>query len=355
MDSYVVARRELLRSAAALALVAACGPPVVPRAATPRSAPTAGLPRRFRSPLSIYSWFDLPDDRRSRELSGIAWDTETRTLWAVQDDTANNIVSIRPDARCERWSFGPVVPLDVAFPLDLEGIVVIPDGFVTASEKGPRVIEFDRKGKLRRDIPLPEHFAEARNNRSLESLTISPDGVHLFTTSEGALGCDGPMPTTTAGTRIRILRMTCAGDEADEHAYLTDPLPNDGGDYGVADLAAITDDELLVLERGWAPGFGNTARIYRVNVADPAASCTATPALASDSPVLQKTLVVDLATLRTSGLPPARQIEPSPLMDNYEGLAVGPVLPDGRASLILISDDNNRADQVARIVVLAVG
>ena len=41
-------------------------------------------------------------------------------------------------------------------------------------------------------------------------------------------------------------------------------------------------------------------------------------------------------------------------MDNYEGMALGPVLPDGRRSLILVTDDNNRPDQVARILVLGI-
>lgn len=343
----MLARREVLRSLVSLALLAACAPTGVPR--------TRGWPRQPRPRISVHSWFDLPDDRRSRELSGIAWEDATRTLWAVQDDRGNHIVPIHPDARFERWTFGPAVTIDVAFPLDLEGIVVIPDGFVTASEKGPRVIELDRKGKLLRDVPLPEHFADARTNRSLESLTISPDGVHLFTTSEGALNRDGPMATTTSGTRVRILRMTRAGADPEEHAYLTDRLTTNGGNYGVADLAALSNDELLVLERGWAPGFGNSVRIYRVNLADPTATCTASPALASESPVLEKTLLVDLATLRTAGVPATKEVQSSPLLENYEGLTVGPTLPDGRASLVLISDDNNRADQIARILVLAVG
>jgi hypothetical protein len=64
---------------------------------------------------------------------------------------------------------------------------------------------------------------------------------------------------------------------------------------------------------------------------------------------------VDLAKLPAKGLPAAKQTQESPLLDNYEGLAVGPVLPDGRQSLILVSDDNARTDQFARIVVLAVG
>ncbi|MDB4934741.1 MAG: hypothetical protein JWP87_1713 [Labilithrix sp.] len=350
-----LSRRELLRSFATVCLATACGPSGTTQVALSSVAPLApARPKPFGGKVEVYSWFDLPDDPRSRELSGIAWDQATKTLWAVQDETAN-IVPIVPDAKLHEWGFGPVITLRMSFPLDLEGIVSVPDGFLVASEKGPRILEVDRKGKLRRDVPLPEHFAKARENKSIESLTLSPDGGHLFTTTEEALSCDGEKASAALGTRLRFLRMTRTGGDAEEHAYATDPSPHDRGDYGVADLAALSSDDLLVLERGWARGAGNTARIYRVSLADPITSCLANPALADDAPVLQKQLVVDLAKVAARGLPATRQKQDAPLLDNYEGLAIGPVLPDGRWSLILVSDDNGRSDQFARIVVLAVG
>jgi hypothetical protein len=364
-----IGRRELVRSFAALCLMqlpTACGPSVAappgspalpsePAAATRAKAKVTARARGpFGGPVEVYSWFDLPDEPRSRELSGIAWDDATRTLWAVQDETAN-IVPLVPDTKLEKWGFGPVIVLKMSFPLDLEGIVITPDGFIVSSEKGPRVLEVDRAGKLRRDIPLPTHFSKARDNKSLESLSMSPDGRYLFTTSEAALSCDGANATTAAGTRVRILRTNRNGGEPEEHAYATDPLPHDGGDYGVADLAAISADDILVLERGWARGSGNTARIYRVSLADPVTSCLAKPELSADVPVLPKHLVADLAKVPANGLPASKQKQESPLLDNYEGLALGPLLPDGRQSLILVSDDNARSDQFARIVVLAVG
>jgi len=61
-------------------------------------------------------------------------------------------------------------------------------------------------------------------------------------------------------------------------------LPHDGGDYGVADLAALSADDVLVLERGWARGAGNTARIYRVSLADPVTSCLSVPELTAQAP-----------------------------------------------------------------------
>ena len=321
---------------------------------TPKSrAPVVAAATGLGKGIELYSWFDLPNDPRSRELSGISWDEKTSTLYGVQDETAN-IVPLVPDRDLKTWSLGPTVALKMNFPLDLEGIVVTKDGFIVASEAGPHVIDVDRTGKLRRDIPLPAHFAEARNNKSLESLTLSPDARYLFTTSEATLGCDGEMANPKLGSRVRILRIARDTGEYEEHAYTTDPVPHSSGDFGVADLAAISNDELLVLERGWTRDTGNTARVYRVMLSDKRSSCLAAPSLAIDAPTLDKQLVVDLASLNAVGLPAPRQKQESALLDNYEGLAIGPRLPDGRATLLLISDDNGRTDQIARILVLAI-
>lgn len=354
-----IGRRELVRlfAAGTLGLLTACGPggaAVVGSAQRPVTPRRAAARKPFGGPVEVYAWFDLPNDPRSRELSGIAWDEATSTLWAVQDESAN-LVPLIPDQELRTWGFGPVITLRAPFSLDLEGIAVLPDGFIVASEKGPRVLEIDRTGKLRREIPLPAHFAKARDNKSLESLSLSPDGQYLFTTTEEALTCDGARATPTTGTRVRVLRTTRDGGDATEHAYMTDPLPHATGDYGVADLAALSRDDVLVLERGWTRGAGNTARVYRVSLVDPKASCLAASEISADAPVLEKSLVVDLAKLNVPGLPAARQPQSAPLLDNFEGMAVGPVLPDGRHSLLLVSDDNGRTDQFARIVVLAVG
>ena len=340
-----IRRREALWAVFSLAPLAACTSEPKPQPKVP-ARPIAG-------PVSVWSFFDLPEDPRSRELSGICWDATTRTLFAVQDE-APRIVALRPDDDLQRWSFGESVSVNVSGPLDLEGLVVIPEGFIVCSEDGPRIVEVDREGMLRSEIHVPARFRDARANKSLESLTMSPSGRFLYTTSEAALERDGAMATQAAGTRVRILRLARHEGEVSEHAYATDPALRDGGDHGVSDLCALSDDELLVLERGWMKGAGNTARIYRVKL-DDGSSCLGQAVLSASAPTLQKTLVADLASLRAENLPAAKQPQPNPILDNYEGLTIGPVLKDGRPTIIVVSDDNGRTDQVARILVLAFG
>ncbi|MBX3220731.1 MAG: esterase-like activity of phytase family protein [Labilithrix sp.] len=346
-------RRRLLLAGAAAAIAACSGGQRSPDA-KPRAAPPHATPPRAARPVELWSAFDLPaDDPRSRELSGIAWDAEARVLWAVHD-ARPSIVALVPDRSLRTWTLGETVELAIEGPLDLEGVVVVPGGFIVCSEKGPRIVEVDRAGRFRRDLALPPRLAGARRNKSLESLTLSPSGRYLFTATETALTRDGATATRSGGARVRIVRLALdeRGGEVSEHTYETDAAPHDDGDWGVSDLAALDDTRLLVLERGWAPGYGNTVRIYETAL-DPRASSAGLETLTTTSPALAKTLLVDLATLPAGGLPAPKQAQPTPLLDNYEGLALGPELPDGRATLLLVSDDNGRADQFARVLVLA--
>lgn len=317
------------------------------------TSPTSG---RLRTGVELWSWFDLPgDDMRARELSGIAWDAKAGVAWAVQDEAAH-IVALRPDRTLRSWKLGESIAVDGGphgARLDLEGIVALPDGFLVCSEVGPRVFEVDRAGRFRRELTLPPRFHDARLNKSVESLTRSPSGRYLFLTSEIALEGDGDESTPRAGTRVRVVRIDLERPEASrEHLYITDPSPEDGWDWGVSDLTALDDDELLVLERGWKRGYGNAIRIYRVEL-DERSMCTEVSPLSGANASLAKWLFVDLGDLRYATRPPVHQPEPSALLDNFEGMGLGPRLADGRRSLLLVSDDNAHRAQIARVVVLA--
>jgi hypothetical protein len=70
---------------------------------------------------------------------------------------------------------------------------------------------------------------------------------------------------------------------------------------------------------------------------------------------VQKELLVDLADCPSNGAKsPPGAVQPNPLLDNFEAMTLGPVLPDGRQSLVLASDDNFGASQTTRVIVLAV-
>jgi hypothetical protein len=109
------------------------------------------------------------------------------------------------------------------------------------------------------------------------------------------------------------------------------------------------------LERGFVPGEGNTVRLFRTSI-EGARDVSAEPTLAApELEPLAKTLVFDLADCPGDGATlPAGAAQPNPLLDNFEGISLGPRLPDGRRVLLLVSDDNFGANQTTRLVAVAV-
>lgn len=295
--------------------------------------------------VELLGVIDLPRTANTESLSATYYDAATRTLHAIHDKLAI-VVPITVAEDYASASVGEPLALtgrpDDAW--DGEGLARIADEiYAVTQETAPIVERFAANGAFIAGFDVPVHFSEqATGNKGLESLSASPDGRFLFFANEAALTSDGAKATKSAGTTVRILRRELDGASDVEKKYTTEPLGEGGttGDMGVSEIAALSDHELLVLERGFQPDYGSTVRIYRVD-------------LDEDADILTKTLVVDLATLPSDGVShPGTQ--PNPILDNYEALALGPTLEDGRLTLFVTSDDNGSREQIARILVLAI-
>lgn len=238
---------------------------------------------------------------------------------------------------------------------DGEGVTLTRRGdLLVSSETEPSIRRFSLDGELLEELPVPRKFkvapqGEGQRNQTFESLSPSPNGRSLFTANEGYLLADGE--TADGSDRIRILRYEDRGRDgfvpAEEFFYLADP------GLGVVEIVALSEDELLVLERGFRSGVGNTVRVYKVSL-EGAEDVSDEPSLAQPGlePV-DKELLVDLADCPPSGATtPGTQA--NPLLDNYESLVLGPRLRGGERTLLLQSDDNFSAGQVTRIVALGV-
>lgn len=304
--------------------------------------------------FSVVGFTDLPgDDQRSHGLSGIAWDEDEGVLWAVAD-RAPRLVRLVPSPGFERWAIRDGITVDAPGAWDGEGLALAPTGgLYLADEAGSRILVLDRGGAVEGTVELPAHFAEARRNRALESLSLSPDGRFLFTTSEDALPADGPPADTDRGAVLRLLRIDLASGRRTERAYRTDPLFAAGhGDLGVSDIAALSETRLVVMERAWVKGVGNSVRLYAVDLAD-GPDVLREPSLDATTHALPKRLLLDLAALPDAPFR-ERPEEPQPAraLANFEGLALGPAFDDGTRLLFLQSDDNARPTQASRLLVL---
>ena len=192
-----------------------------------------------------------------------------------------------------------------------------------------------------------------RQNLAFEAAAVAPNGKHLFVGMEDALAQDGPAATLANGSPSRILRYNLATGRLDrQYVYFTDPIaqppvPADAVRGQRARRAAAVQrrvhalDGALVLRRR-ARDTGNTIKLY--SVALPGATnvngVDSIAALLGAVRPAKKTLLLDLGTL---GIP----------LDNVEGMTLGPTLPDGRRSLVLVSDNNFAASQFTQFLLFA--
>ncbi len=230
--------------------------------------------------------------------------------------------------------------------VDLEGVAYDPaNGSVyTSDEADASIRQHTVTGEYRGALPVPANLTAFRNNFSLESLSMRGNGLELWTCNEEALynatlGVnDGSLSTTTQGSLVRLTRFARPNVRAPwvysgQWAYRTDPIRGNivpgFSRSGVADLCALPDGTLLVLEREFSVNFfyAFKSRIYRVGV-DGATDIGDIDSLAGAAftPV-EKTLLWDKSTT----------------FSNFEGLCLGPRLDDGSLSLVLISDGDDDA------------
>ncbi len=301
-------------------------------------------------------------------LSALAYDERRDVYYSLVDNGPEGNSPARfytLDMPLDRSGLGEPEILDVTFlrdsagepftaeNFDGEGITLTRKGnLLVSSETEPSIYRFSLDGRLIDELPVPDKFlvapeGEAQSNRTFESLDLSPNGGSLFTAVEGPLASDGQ--TADGQNRIRILRYEDRGPggfgPAEEFFYLTEP------GQGVVEIAAISEDEILVLERGFVPGEGNTIRIFRVSLKG-AEDVSDEPTLSSpDLEPVDKELLVDLADCPPSGATTPGTQE-NPLLDNYESLEFGPRLSGGHRTLLLQSDDNFNDVQVTRLVAL---
>ncbi|WP_328683208.1 esterase-like activity of phytase family protein [Streptomyces sp. NBC_00343] len=235
--------------------------------------------------------------------------------------------------------------------LDSEGLVIDRDGTrLITSETEPSIRRYSADGKILDRLPVPSSLlvapaGRAVSNQTFEGLTLLPGGHTLLASMEYPIAGD------TSGD-VRFQTWTrIKGDHfklAAQYAYKPD-----ASFLGVPEVQALPDGRLLVLERGFTSGVGNTVRLY---LADPrhATDTSRTDTLTGRPGVhlVEKTLLADIADCPTLGAT-AKQPQPNPLLDNIEGMVITGK-EKGRYKVLLVSDDNQNTAQTTRFYYLRV-
>jgi hypothetical protein len=312
-------------------------------------------------------------------LSGIAYDAKRGVYYAVSDDRGELQaprfytlqIDVGPDGIADvRVVNVTVLDSDASTPgiqpyergeSDFEDLQLLADDtLIISSERDrnnvPWLAHFALDGSLLGRLPIPSRYLTIfepgpdgrpraaygiRDNEGFEGVTLTPSNNTMFLITEQALAQDSPPPNLDAGTNSRILRMEWSGDgprPTAEYVYATDKVfaaptqPNGAIDNGVSAMIWIRHIlptyDLLTLERAFVSGVGNDVNIYAVTLTDATdvRDVDPLPQPFTGRPA-QKTL---LTNIRALGVLP----------DNLEGMVVGPCLPNGNPTLIVMSDDN---------------
>lgn len=217
---------------------------------------------------------------------------------------------------------------------------------VWTAEGTPAVTVADGNGRARHTLPVPEGI---RRNQGLEGLAVDSSGRIITATEAAPDGRDHPVITVYAGSVGSAGAFNSAGSAGTPGSVGSAETADSAGSAGSAEVAGDdgnpgsmvchrwpgtgvseilsdpSDGSLLVLERGYTPGVGNSAVIWRtwLNGAETGGS--------GGCGVLARRLVVDLGALLGQDV-----------VGNTEAMAWAPGRP---GHLLIGTDDNFRAGQ----------
>ena len=280
----------------------------------------------------------LPDIEDG-EYSGITWLSGNNYAVVDNDQKGGGIlhftipidnsgyvgdVSMRPAA-------GTVVSTDKN--RDNEGITYVPSlgTLYVSSERHQEIREYDLAGRATgKALQIPSDLAvkAITSNRGFEALTFNNATGLFWTMTEAPLAKDTFLP--------RILRLQSFGTDgkpANRFLYQTGKPTKSAESassyvFGVSCMAAMDDGRILVLEREVFVPKGNV--LNKVRTAFTKMNLYVVDPVHDSAGILRKSLV---CSFKTNALDLA----------NFEGMCLGPTLPDGRRCLVLIADSQRGA------------
>jgi len=257
--------------------------------------------------------------------------------------------------------------------IDPEGIALSPRQTLLISSEGvsrdgipPFIDEFDSAtGQWQNRLPIPREFLPAtvegnpvgvQNNLGFEALTLNANGsaggqlepFRVFAATESALQQDLPDAPDSAPPPmpVRFLHYLVGDRQTTllaEHLYLVEPAPQ-RATQGLTELLTLDQaGHFLSLERSFGALTGFNAQLFQIATGvatDISGVATLKGDISRISPIYKRSLL----NLQDLGIP----------LDNLEGMAIGPRLPDGSHSLLLVSDDNFNPGQVTQFLLFRI-
>jgi hypothetical protein len=322
-------------------------------------------------------------------LSGLTYDRQKDLFYAISDDRQNSrFYTLKVNLKSTQNNTPQIDVITIEnvtllkdekgeiytpTSIDPEGIALTARETVFISSEGdnriniaPFIGEFDVKtGQVKNYLKLPQRYLlpsvgetdtqprGIQNNFSFESLavgytsTLKDDPFRLFTAIENPLLQDISQAKSQKELPLRFLHYVInpIGDPVivSENLYLLDSAPSGTIYNGLSDITTLEKEGYFIsLERNAGlAGFG--AKLFQVvnsNSTDTSKISSFKNGVEGVEP-LRKKLLLNLDDLEID-------------LDNLEGLAFGPKLPDGSQTLLLVSDDNFSDLQITQFLLFKV-
>jgi hypothetical protein len=209
--------------------------------------------------------------------------------------------------------------------------------------ENPAVTETDANGSYTDTFQLPPQLLMSasekgpRQNGVFEGLTFDDAHKNLFVSVEEPLYPDGLRAGTGDSSGVvRIIKYDLATKKpVAQYAYRIDPVayppvtPSAFKVNGISDILWLAKNKLLVIERSYSTGrLACTIKVYEADLSA-ADDISKIESLQNHAPVkmISKKLLLNMDSL---GI----------YTDNVEGVTFGPLLSNGKRSLIFVADNN---------------
>lgn len=234
-------------------------------------------------------------------------------------------------------------------------------------EKSNDIFAYDLATGTKKDsIEIPDVYNGFFFNRSFESLTMSENGLEMWTCNESALNGqeskkdkrrflgkpfndtdDGVEASLSSGTIVRLQKFirkeySSAWQASEQYAYITEAIssrfPLKWQTCGVSELLLLPDGTLLALER----------KVQTNKIGIPTVCCEIYQLDFSNA-----TDTSSIKSLSKSDFTPTKKkllFKKNTALAVYEGMCLGPKLDDGSQILLLVSDADQGA--VAKMMTL---
>lgn len=314
----------------------------------------------------------IPDASKFGSISGLAPDATARQwVAAIDQHPGTRIAWVSVDygpkglevapVRIQDLRAGPGIEDRVATQSDLESIVALPNGTFVLGEEGhvtsdggvwqPALLQVTREGVVTKVIDFPREFeitgdgkTGLRDNQGFEGLTITPRG-HLIAGLEQPLLQDAIVSFDRGGNG-RLVEFVPSGSTfkpGRQWRYMISPTPRienfdepcNDGENGLVELLALSDTRLISMERAClvtkdGQFSANAVQLFAVELVEGDA---------------RKRLLLNFESLAP------RMSSALSRLENFEGMAFGPIV-NGMRTLLIVSDDNFRKTQKTSFLLL---